>query len=58
MYASKYHINTLKEAPAEAEIKTINLDELQALPEPFRKVAMAVYKFEDLTGQNKPEPTR
>ena len=40
--------------PAEAEIKTVNLDELQTLPEPFRKVAVAVYKFEDLTGQNKP----
>jgi curli production assembly/transport component CsgG len=45
--------------PAEAEIKTVNLDELQALPEPFRKVAVAVYKFEDLTGRTRsPPPVR
>ncbi|MBP2294359.1 CsgG/HfaB family protein [Azospirillum rugosum] len=36
------------------EYKTPSLDELQALPAPARKIAVAVYRFEDQTGQNKP----
>ncbi|HSK40301.1 MAG TPA: CsgG/HfaB family protein, partial [Arenibaculum sp.] len=43
----------LSEVP-EHEYKTPSLDELQSLPAPARKIAVAVYRFEDKTGQNKP----
>jgi curli production assembly/transport component CsgG len=43
----------LSEVP-EHEYRTPSLDELRSLPAPARKVAVAVYRFEDLTGQNKP----
>jgi curli production assembly/transport component CsgG len=38
----------------EQELKTTSLDELQSLPPAARKVVVAVYRFDDLTGQNKP----
>lgn len=43
----------LSEVP-EHEYKTESLDELLSLPAPVRKIAVAVYRFEDKTGQNKP----
>lgn len=42
MYASKYHINTLKEAPAEAEIKSHQLMTRAGM---IRKVAGGIYSY-------------
>src|SRR5690606_25701847 len=42
MYASKYHINTLKEAPAEAEIKSHQLMTRAGM---IRKVAGGIYTY-------------
>ncbi|HYE49384.1 MAG TPA: CsgG/HfaB family protein [Azospirillaceae bacterium] len=39
---------------AEPEVRTAAVDELLALPPPERPLAVAVYSFLDLTGQNKP----
>lgn len=39
------------------EPKTAMLDDLLALPPPVRQLTVAVYNFEDLTGQNKPNET-
>lgn len=51
--ASAHPELALAEAPM-LEQKTASLDELSALPEPARKLSVAVYRFDDLTGQNKP----
>ncbi|WP_109107051.1 CsgG/HfaB family protein [Azospirillum sp. TSO35-2] len=39
------------------EPKTAMLDDLLALPPPVRQLTVAVYNFEDQTGQNKPNET-
>ena len=39
------------------EPKTEMLDDLMALPPPVRQLTVAVYNFEDQTGQNKPNET-
>ncbi|MBP2300934.1 CsgG/HfaB family protein [Azospirillum picis] len=44
------------EAPR-LEPKTDMLDDLMALPPPARQLTVAVYNFEDQTGQNKPNET-
>ena len=44
------------EAPR-LEPKTEMLDDLMALPPPVRQLTVAVYNFEDQTGQNKPNET-
>ncbi|MBP2316120.1 CsgG/HfaB family protein [Azospirillum soli] len=43
--------------PPQLEAKTDMLDDLQALPPPVRQLTVAVYNFEDQTGQNKPNDT-
>src|SRR3954471_19535393 len=51
--ASSHPELALSESPL-PEVKTATLDELSSLPPPLRKLSVAVYKFDDLTGQNKP----
>ena len=48
--ASAHPELALAEAPM-LEQKTASLDELSALPEPARKLSVAVYRFDDLTGR-------
>lgn len=54
--ASSQPESAFAEPPA-LETKTAMLDDLQALPPPARQLTVAVYNFEDQTGQNKPNET-
>jgi curli production assembly/transport component CsgG len=51
--ASAHPELALSEQPL-LEQQTASLDELASLPEPSRRLSVAVYRFDDLTGQNKP----
>jgi curli production assembly/transport component CsgG len=45
---------TLISEPAKIEVKTAASATLRTLPPPQQQLTVAVYKFEDLTGQNRP----
>lgn len=45
---------TMLATPPQVDVRTPTQDALQALPPPARQLVVAVYGFQDLTGQNKP----
>lgn len=48
------HLELARSEAPEHELRTGALNELQSLPPPLHRIAVAVYGFNDMTGQNKP----